>query len=347
MNNKLKFAALLLCALTLLTACKNGDTSTPDVTSDTSETEAFTQVSYPDEPSPFSVNGTAISYDEYRYYMHAEMYVYSASDESEYWAGADQSLKDKVKADTLQTLRREYAITSLAKSYGVTLTEEQTEAIDESIKSVKDSYSESDYYKMLDAMNITEEVNRQIAERYYLQSNLYEYMTTEDSDMIINPQPSLVKRFIENYLVCADRIFIKNDFGDDLNANEALIKKIKSELDAGGDFNELKTKYSEDENVSENEKGVYFYKGDYDSYYYEHVLTMEEGQTSDIVTTPLGHMIVKRYAHDSEYIEKNLESEFYTAYSLHMFEFALQKEIDKQTLVYSDTYESVTVNTVK
>ncbi len=346
MKNKMKITAAMLCALLLLSSCTSDGTETTQPAVQT-EADTFTEVSYPNEPSPFSVNGTDVSYDEYRYYMRGLMYQYDQGN-ADYWQNTSDEFKSIIKDSVLDTVRELYGMASLAEKYGIKVTDEQQKEIDESIQYVKDQYeTEAAYYRYLDSMSLTEAVNINIAKNYYLRQNLYEYMTTDASDKIISPSEDLVRKFIENYMLCADRIYISNDYGEDLNENETLIKQIKEKLDNGEDFNKLKSAHSEDVNVSDNTSGVYFYKGDYDDYYYEETLKLKEGETSDIISTPFGYMIIKRYPHDEKYITENLDGEFASSYTAHMFNFAIEKEIEKQNIVFGEGYDSLSVENIK
>ncbi len=344
MMKKTRIIAVVICAVLLLCGCNTSDS---DTTSAQTEADTFSEVAYPDMPSPLSVDGVQISYDEYRYYFNGIKYQYDGGYD-DFWTTADDEVKQTVKEKTLNTIKQNLAVRTLAAQYGVTVTDDQLSEIDEAVAMMKSQFeTEAEYYRYLDSMHLTEAVNDILARDYYLRANLYEYMIGDESGNIINPLEDKVRKFIANYMICADRIFISKDYGDDVNEIQTLLDLIKSKLDAGEDFNEIKKQYSEDTSTSDNLAGVYFYKGDYDDYYYNAALELKEGETSDIVSTPVGYMIIKRYPHDEEYITEHLEDEFNNSYCTHMFSFAIEKEIAKQNVVTSDSYDEIDVSNIK
>ncbi len=343
-KNHLKISAVILCTLLALCSC-NGETA--DTTAAETAPDTFTEVAYPNEPSPLTINGEQISYDEYRYYMNGIMRGYDGYN-TEYWTNATEELKEKIKNETLETIRELRGMKALADSYNITVSDDQLKEIDDAIEQMRIYYgTDAEFYRYLDSMHLTMDVNRSIAYSYYLRGNLYNYMTSEESDKLINPTEERIRRFLNDYAVCADRIFISNDYGEDLNENETLINKIKEELDNGGSFKDLRIKYTEDENVSEGDKGIFFCRDTFDEYYFDEAMKLKEGEISGIISTHSGYMIIKRFSPDEEFIKENLEGSLADFYSQQMLVFAIQKETDKQSVSYSDSYDSITVLTVK
>ncbi len=343
-KNSLKIFSVILCAMLLLCSCNN---ESADTTAVQTQADTFTEVKYPNEPSPLSIGDEQISYDEYRFHMNAIMRTYD-NYSTDYWEKASDELKKQIKDETVETLMELRGMKALAASYGVTVSDSQLKDIDASIEQMRLYYgSDAEFYRYMNSMHLTEDVNKNIAYNYYLRGNLYEYMTSEDSDKLIDPTEDRVRRFLNEYAVCADRIFISNDYGEDLNENETLIKKIKADLDNGGSFKDLRIKYTEDENVSEGDKGIFFCRDTFDEYYFDEALKLKEGEMSDIISTPFGYMIVKRFTPDEEFLNENMNDSLADFYSQQMLSFAIQKEVDKLTVTYSDSYDSITVLNIK
>ncbi len=341
-----KIISVFLCVFVI---CGMFTSCDPDAEDSSGEagTEVYTFNTYADYISPLSINGTEISYAEYRYYFQMAKYAYDLGYD-EYWNTADAELADKVKEDALTSLRNAFAIETCAASYGISLSDEELAEINDLINYKKDTFeNEDEYHKYLEMAYLTDEVNLTVARRYYLRLSLFDYLTSEKSNYIIDSGEEPVRRFIDKYLIYADRILISSDRGDDLNENETIIKTIKQKLDDGEDFNELKKKYSDDTTTSSLDMGAYFGDGDYDEYYYSTACSLKEGETSGIISTPIGYMIVKRLSFDDEYIEENLSDEFTELYQEHMFRMAIQKCTTDQQLVYSDTYESINIRTIE
>lgn len=342
-----KIISALLCIFISCTVFSGCKAESEDSTGTADTAEPYVYKTYEDYPSPISINGTEISYAEYRYYFQMAKYAYDLGYD-DYWDAADDELIGKVKDEALTSLKTAFAVETCAASYGITLTDEEKAEIDELINNVKTMFeNESEYYRYLGEAYLTEEVNLTVAKRYYLRLSLFEYLTTAQSDYIIDSGEEPVRRFIDKYLVYADRILISNDRGDDLNENETLINLIKQKLDDGEDFNELKEQYSDDATTSSLDRGAYFGDGDYDEYYYTTACSLKDGETSGIISTPIGYMIVKRMSFDEEYIDENISGEFTELYQEHMLRMAIQKHVDAQQVVFSDSYDGITINTIE
>lgn len=346
-------SALLLASLLFSLCACGGDgeqTDTDGVTESQTEAETEEIFNFPDfsdEPAPFTVNGKEVSYTEYRYYLYSAMYQYDKGD-LRYWDEATEEAKTEVKINAFDTICEIYAMEEMTEYYGISLTEDEIKLIEEQIDAVRELYSsEAKFQQYLDSVYLNEELNMKIAKSYYLRQKLHAYLIGSESGYIIGSQEELIKRFINNSLIYADRILIVNDYGDDLNENETVAKLVEQKLKDGEDFDELKKDYSEDSATNTVERGVYFAKGDYDSYYYDTALSLKEGEVSGLITTPYGYMVVKRLAFDNEYIEENLNGEFLELYQNRMFELMVEKYLEKQQITYSSSYETLGVETIK
>lgn len=343
-----KTISLLLCLLLLLAslgACTSDD-KTSEGETDGVATE-YIPKTFDEHPSVLSINGSEISYAEYRYYFRMAMYGYGIEDEADI-AEADDATKQKIKEKALSDLRADIALEDLAKKYSQSLPQSTLDEIHSLIENTQQSYeSREEYLKFLELCYLTEDINLTVAKRYYLSAQLFDYLTGEESGYIIGSGDEPIRRFIDKYLVCGDRIFIRNDYGDDVVENEILINSIKVELDAGGEFNDLKKQYSEDSASSASDGGIYFGKGDVDDCYYDAVLALDTGEMSGIIESRDGYMIVKRLEFDWEYIEDNLSGEFTELYQDHMYTLLIEKAVGEQNVKFFDTYEGITVDTIE
>lgn len=346
MKNFLKIITLALTSATLLSfaSCGGNDTGSTQDTSQTT-TAPYPSPDYTSHPDVMTINGKAVTYEEYRYYFLNVKYMYDRGD-SDFWK--DNSYDEEIKEETLKYITRQYAIEALAKQHGVELTSEDYKELDETIEINKEQFDSIDEYnEYLDYLNLTDRSNYRLAEVYILENMLYEYLTGAKSDFTIQGEKTLVNKFIESYVYCADWIILYNDYGDDKNENKTLIDRIKSQLDGGSDFTELKIAYSEDTRTNVSEAPQYIMELKYDPYIQNTITSLEEGKTSDVIELPYGYAIVKRYEKDSEYIEKNFDSFFVPYYEQSMFEIMLdniEKELD---IVYLEGYDKLTVATVE
>lgn len=342
-----RFLCLLLILPLLLSlfSCGSAETETgTDTDTDTAE-ETYVQVDVSDVPSPLSINGVEVPYGLYRYYFAAVRYKYDGDDES-YWDGHDYT--EEIRSEVLKYIRRIYALKECAEKYGVQLTLTEKKKAEQIIYSDMMQYeNESDYLMALDDNYLTSETYKEIEELKQLEEKLFSFLTGEGSGPKISSDPALVQRYLDNYVIRADHILIINDADDDKTENEALIKEIYENLKLGADFEELKEKYSEDDQTNADESGYYLAKGDISQLFSDTAFSLEEGQISEIIYAPYGYHIIKRLEMDETYIKENLNTAFLSFYQAHMFEEMLKKLTDKQNLSYDDSYYTYTPTTIK
>ena len=332
---------LLLCFAASLFSCKGTEEATGTETDE--ETYVMTDIS--DVPAPLKINGEEVPYGLYRYYFAAVRYKYDADDLS-YWD--DHDYTEKIRDEVLRYIRRNYAMTECAKQYNVTLSETEKRQAEQTIISDRLQYeNDSDYYRALDSNYLTEDTYKYIEESSKLEDKLLQYLTSEESGPKISAEPSLIQRYLDNYVIRCDHILILNDEGDDANENETLIKELYEKLKAGADFEELKEKYSEDNQTNGNDIGYYIAEGDISQILSDAAFALEVGQISDVIYAPYGYHIVKRLEKDGQYIEDNLSTTFLSFYQSHMLSEMLKKLIDKQEIVYDDSYYTYTPQTLK
>ena len=332
---------LILTLLLSLFACKKGEETTTET-----ETEPYVLKDISGIPSPVKINGEEVPYAVFRYYYAAVKYRYDRDDPS-YWDDNDYS--GEIRDEVMRYIRRNYAVEELAKQYNVELTPVEKKKIEQQLYTERISGYEddNDYYKTLDEYYLTEDVNYYIEELASLEDKLYEYLLSEESGPKIKTEQELVQRYIDNYVIRADHILILNDDGDDKNENETLIKEIYEKLKNGADFEELKEKYSEDEETSGSEIGYYMAKDDISKILSDTAFSLQEGEMSGIVYAPYGYHIVKRLVKDEDYIKENLSSVFASFYQSHMFEEMLNKLTEKQNIEFDQSFYTYTPSTIK
>lgn len=348
----MKIYLKIICFLSALamvlpfSACGDGDNS--ESVSDTSavtEKEAYPAPDYTSHPDVMSIDGKNVTYEEYRYYFLSIKEKYDRGDDN-FWQ--DRDLDDEIKKEALPYLTRQYAVEALASQYDISLSDEDLKTLDETLAANKAEFDSADEYnEYLDYLYLTDRSNYRLAKVYLLENKLYSYLTGDESDNVIYADKALVNTFIENHVYCADWIVVYNDYGDDKNENETLINRIYTQLQEGKDFTDLKIAHSEDTSTNASENGQYFIKGTYDAYIDETVEKLEDGKYSEIIELPYGYAIVKKLAKDEEYIEKNFNSVFAPLYERSMFEIMLNKEEEKQNIVYFDSYNDLSVKTAK
>ena len=336
MKRLICFLLILIFVLSFASCNKTGDEETE------TEEETYVMTDISGIPSPVKINGEEVPYAVFRYYYAAVKYRYDRDNEA-YWDKNDYS--EKIRDEVMRYIRRNYSVVECAKQYGTELTDVEKKQIEQQLKTEKYSQYEDDYeyYETLDAYFLTEEVNYYLAEMEKLEDKLYDYLKTEK----ISSDLTLVKRYLDNYVIRADHILILNDEGDDVNENETLIKELYEKLQNGADFEELKEKYSEDDDTNNSDVGYYMAKDDISQILSDTAFSLQEGEMSAVVYAPYGYHIVKRLAKDEEYIKDNLSGYFLSFYQSHIFEEMLNKLTAKQTVEYDASFYTYTPKTIK
>ena len=335
--------AVAAAALLSLFSCKGSEVTTDGIETD-EQTYVMTNIS--DVPSPVSINGEAVPYEIFRYYFAAVRYRYDSDDET-YWLNHEYT--EKIREEVMRYIRRNYALLEYAAQYGVALTDYEKKQIEQQLMQERlSSYpSDYEYYKTLDDYYMTEHVNQYIEELSSLKDKLLEYLTSEESGPRITDEEELIRRYLDKSVIRADHILILNDPGDDVNENETLIKEIYAKLKAGEDFETLKEKYSEDTETNMSDTGYYLARDDISQIFSDTAFSLEEGQMSEVIEAPYGYHIIIRLPKDEGYINDNLTSVFLPFYQSHMLETGITKLVDRQTVVYDDSFYTYTPQNLK
>lgn len=324
-----------------LFACGGNETATDTET----DAETYIPVDISGIPAPLKINGKEVPYALYRYYFGAVKYRYDNDDES-FWEENDYT--EKIRAEVLRYIRRGFALSECAEQYNVSLTEQEKRQAEQTVITDRLQYENDDeYFLYLDKNYLTEDTYKQIEELAKLEEKLLQYLTSDESGPKISADPSLIQRYIDNYVIRCDHILILNDEGDDKNENETLAKELCEKLNSGADFEELKEKYSEDDQTNKTDVGYYIAEGDISQILSDAAFSLEPGQISGVIYAPYGYHIVKRLEKDGDYIKENLGTSFVSFYQSHMLDAMLKKLIEKQVIEYDESYYTYTPATLK
>ena len=340
-----KIVILLLSAALIISlfACgKDGG----DTTGTESDTGVYVPADVSDVPSPMKINGREIPYGLFRYYYAAVKYQYDL-DDPDFWL--DSGKYDEVRDLTVFYMKRIAAVQEYAEQNGVELTEIEKKQAQQSVNESRYSSFEddNDYYRALDLYFLTEETNLLLEEQQMLEEKLFEYLISGESGPKISSNPELIRRFVNNHVVRVDHILVRNDEGEDRNENETLIKELYERLQNGADFYELKHKYTEDTDNADDDTGYYISKGDKSQQFSDASFALEVGQMSGVVEAPYGYHIILRLEPDEEFIGNNLDGQFLELYRYGMFNTALYKLMDAQTVEYDPSFYTYTPLNIK
>ena len=306
-----RFIALTL-ALVMLCCCAAG------CSSDTKEDTVMT------------VNGTAVSFDEYMAGLNQA--VSELEDLYQSYSGTSVDWDGKFLFDDTvtnlewclkragQQVARYRVVEQKAKEMGVTLTDEQTTAIDDKIQDIKDQYVTSDdnadtqLQAFFASYGYTEDSYRERCRLNYLYSDLFTEIYGEQGCKLSDDK---VQAYAEenNYITSAHILFLTSETvtdADGKSSSKELSDEVKAEKKAKAEelcaelkaitddterwtrFKELMNEYSEDTGLAQFPEGYCFTKGSMVTEYDDASRALKEYEVSDVVESQFGYHVIMR-----------------------------------------------------
>ena len=279
-----------------------------------------------------TVGGTEIKMDEYRYYY---LSLRNAA------GGYADEFQNTSKAEIEELLRQKYAIVDLAAEYNVKLDKTELELVKEKELSYLANYEGDEvlFENALKEAFMTREVLRDLISIISLDEKLRYYAYEEMNGVIISDDAT-VESYIKSDFLRAKHILIKNDAGEDYNANLNLAKEILEKINGGADFDALLKEHNEDIGMTLPD-GYYFARGQMFAEFEKAVLELEYGEMSGIVTSSAGYHIIVRLPIEDEYIDSHFENlrDIYLARKYNDMVEARAKDI---SVTYSKYYDGLT-----
>ena len=342
--------ALLLCFIAVFAGCTGSSETAEDITDaeKTSAAEAQTTTplsecdisdsvsSYPDIPFVLKINGEAVSYDEFIYIFSYYKKVYDGGD-STYWSDNPEQT-EFVKNLVLTELQRNCAIRQETARRELSLTESERADMHTNIAKTIQSVGGIDTFQTwLTAENLSLYAYNIITETSLLSQKL-------KNDFLENQEILTSDTAIQNILnsgeyIRCKHILIKNDEGDDKEANGELIRQLHDRAESGEDFDKLMQEYGEDPGVTSNPDGYYFFRGEMAEEFEKAAFSLRENQISDIVTTEFGFHIIQRLPKEEAYIDDHFEEIKESYQNTRMYQL-LDEIISKQKVEFCDEYDT-------
>ena len=289
-----------------------------------------------------TVNGDEVSNAEYRYYFNSLKANVDAGDDSYWQENEDQivALKTAAANYILQT----FAVRELAEQEGITLTEGDQEALDNTMESMKTQYGDADALaQALEENNLTTEVFRKNLEDNLLNQKLFDHLYGDQ----------IMEQVSDDTWFCAKHILIQYDDPDaetheeELEAARNLLERARN----GEDFDQLIADYGEDPGMTEQPDGYYFDLngntpdgGSLVEEFYKGAQALEINGISEPMATDYGYHIIKRVPLDMDYIEQNRTS-FATAEMDGEYAGLLNDQMQQLEIDYANIYSKITYDT--
>lgn len=257
------------------------------------------------------------------------------------------TLGQYAKKQSEDVLKSYAALESAAAEYGITLTDEDKEALKKDLATAQEQAGGEEKFKeSLDMMGISQETFDRISATNYLYNHLLEMVTEEGSDFYLEPEG------YNQFAAYADHILLaKKDLSTntDLSEEEAAAKRetaenLLAQLQAADDvetlFAQLADENSEDTGRASNPDGYVFGKGEMVQEFEDAAFSLEPGQISGIVETTYGYHIILRKdllkkLEDDPELKSQLESQHLNK--------QLQERVEGMAVELSDKLENFDV----
>lgn len=282
------------------------------------------------EDTVMTVNGTAVSFDEYMAGLNQA--VSELEDLYQSYSGTSVDWDGKFLFDDTvtnlewclkragQQVARYRVVEQKAKEMGVTLTDEQTTAIDDQIQNIKDQYVTSDdkadtqLQAFFASYGYTEDSYRERCRLNYLYSDLFTEIYGEQGSKLSDDKVQAYAK--ENDYITSAHILLltsetvtdadgkssSKELSDEQKAEKkakaeelcAELKAITDDTERWTRFKELMNEYSEDTGLPQFPEGYCFTKGSMVTEYDDASRALKEYEVSDVVESQFGYHVIMR-----------------------------------------------------
>ena len=210
--------------------------------------------------------------DQYVSEMYYIMYGYDVSDMWQSDLGTGKTMEEYTKTSTMASIYQTYVLKAKAEELGLTLDEDETAKVEETVKSTMDNMDEA----VMEVTNITEDRIRDIVTNNALAMKAYEY-AVKDVDTEVSDEEAAQRTI--SYILVKD--------GEDAEAAKALAEELKGKVEAGEDMETL---------AEENEctfMNPTYGEGDYDNTIGDYGLTLKTGEIGSVYEEGFGWYVVR------------------------------------------------------
>ena len=298
-----KLLPLLWAACLLILSACGGQTDT--------ESLAYTLAGLDPQATMLTVNGREVSVELYLYWLQYACSVAEntgAVDEEgnldwDYVYADGVTAEEYILEEALNQAKTYLLIEEWAETYGVTLTDEEEQTVDEEIAYYAEQLGGEDAYAdYLRQIGITAEANRRMTRDFYLYSKLLELTKEEGSPLYLDDETLYQYDGITADTILVDHIlFLTSDDAEDNQIRYDTLEEVRqSLLEAEGTFridmfNYIADTYSEDTGRAYYPNGYLVTEGaNFVEPFLQAALQLEEGEVSEIVTSEYGYHLLLR-----------------------------------------------------
>ena len=301
-----------------------------------------------------TVNGDAVTADEYSGYMLYNMQYYASMYAqmglTDLWANEDMAKSLGASMPEAAEQQAIYARVVMQKfnELGLKLSyNEQKEMASVRRNSIANT-SQDAYLNQIAQFGFSDQTYQNFMYISQCYQALNDYYFGENG--VNTPSDEDIQKYFEDNYITAKHILITTvdpASGETKRTDEEAKKEAQSILDrinAGEDFDTLMNQYSEDTGLSNNPNGYTFTEGQMVTEFYDGAKALAEDEVSELVKSSYGYHIIKRIKLDDSQLD-NFKSDIVSAISGSMDEL-LQQWIDEAQVETTDLYSTITYENV-
>lgn len=301
-----------------------------------------------------TVNGDAVTADEYSGYMLYNMQYYASMYAqmglSDLWSNEDMAKSLGASMPEAAEQQAIYARVVMQKfnELGLKLSyNEQKEMASVRRNSIANT-SKDAYLNQIAQFGFSDQTYQNFMYISQCYQALNDYYFGENG--VNTPSDEDIQKYYEDNYITAKHILITTvdpASGETKRTDEEAKKEAQSILDrinAGEDFDTLMNQYSEDTGLSNNPNGYTFTEGQMVTEFYDGAKALAEDEVSELVKSSYGYHIIKRVKLDDSQLD-NFKSDIVSAISGSMDEL-LKQWIDEAQVETTDLYSTITYENV-
>ena len=301
-----------------------------------------------------TVNGDAVTADEYSGYMLYNMQYYASMYAqmglTDLWANEDMAKSLGASMPEAAEQQAIYARVVMQKfnELGLKLSyNEQKEMASVRRNSIANT-SKDAYLNQIAQFGFSDQTYQNFMYISQCYQALNDYYFGENG--VNTPSDEDIQKYYEDNYITAKHILITTvdpASGETKRTDEEAKKEAQSILDrinAGEDFDTLMNQYSEDTGLSNNPNGYTFTEGQMVTEFYDGAKALAEDEVSELVKSSYGYHIIKRIKLDDSQLD-NFKSDIVSAISGSMDEL-LQQWMDEAQVETTDLYSTITYENV-
>ena len=301
-----------------------------------------------------TVNGDAVTADEYSGYMLYNMQYYASMyaqmGMTDLWSNKDMAKSLGASMPEAAEQQAIYARVVMQKfnELGLKLSyNEQKEMASVRRNSIANTTKDA-YLNQIAQFGFSDQTYQNFMYISQCYQALNDYYFGENG--VNTPSDEDIQKYYEDNYITAKHILITTvdpASGETKRTDEEAKKEAQSILDrinAGEDFDTLMNQYSEDTGLSNNPNGYTFTEGQMVTEFYDGAKALAEDEVSELVKSSYGYHIIKRVKLDESQLD-NFKSDIVSAISGSMDEL-LKQWIDEAQVETTDLYSSITYENV-